>query len=477
MRLRRSWDPPAAIRRADNPTVVSEPQGGGNEGERQQMTSPIGTDPPQQTGVFWIASDPNEKRNGCLHLGREAALELIVNPEFYPGVEITDIEVTADGSAKSSIGFAKDRGPQTLHGRLTHEEPGESVPVSILQAHSTRWSGPNQTFRPIWSLVGGHVEPLHPFRGLRLRIPRYGPRTHDPVPLVAGGTARIDTNGGWLELVDLPPRSYRELERTLIRPICTLLTLATGERIRPSHVQLSPHPGTWWPVYTASQADDNPTVADPLIRPSDISIDVLATWLDQAHVLGPLPAGIASLWETNLAVETQVLILTTIAEGLHRALHPEALRFTREHGRTIRTIAVAAVRQIDTDAADAVNGYLDYVHEVGYGTRLRDLAARAEELVPGITGDPTRWKNLVYATRNKYAHQPSTEWLDEADIDRVLAVTQSLSWVLRLLLLDQAGLDPGLISNRFRLSEGYSFFISDAAEWQPRIYSKTPDRT
>jgi hypothetical protein len=441
------------------------------------MTSPIGTDPPQQVGVFWIASDPDEKRNGFLRLGREAASEVIVNPEFYPGFEIADVEVAANGSTKSSIGFAKDRGPQTLHGRLTRDDPGESVPVSFLQAHSTNWTGPTQSFRPIWSLVGGHIEPLHPFRGVRLRIPRYGSSPHDPVPLETGGTARIDTDGGWVELVDLPPRSYRELERTVIRPICTLLTLATGKRIRPSDVQLSPHPGTWWPVYTSSHADDNPAVADPLIRPSDISIDVMATWLDQAHVLGPLPAGIASLWETNLAVETQVLILTTIAEGLHRALHPEALRFTREHGGTIRTIAVAAVRQIDADAADAVHGYLEQVHEVGYGTRLRDLAARAEELVPGITGDPTRWKNLVYATRNKYAHQPSTEWLDEADIDRVLAVTQSLSWVLRLLLLDQAGLDPGLISNRFRLSEGYSFFISDAAEWQPRIYSKTPDGT
>jgi len=441
------------------------------------MTSPIGADTPRQAGVFWIASDPDEKRHGFLNLGREAASELIVNPQFYPAVEITDIEVAADGSTNGSIGIAKDRGPQTLHGQLTPDETGESVPVSILQAHSTRWTGPNQSFRPIWSVVGGHIEPRHPFRGVRLRIPRCGPRPHDPVPLKTGGTARIETDGGWLELVDLPPRSYRELDRTVIRPICTLLALATGERIRPSDVQLSPDPGTWWPVYTASQGDDNPAVANPLIRPSDISIDVLATWLDRAQVLGPLPAGIASVWETDMAVETQVLILTTIAEGLHRALHPEVLRFTPEYGKTIQTVATEAVREIDSDAADAVSGHLAQVHEVGYGTRLRDFAGRAEELVPGITGDPKGWKNLVYATRNKYAHQPSTEWLEEADIDRVLTVTQSLRWVLRLILLDQAGLDPGLIAERFQVSQSYSFFLSDAAEWQPRIYPKTSDGT
>lgn len=446
------------------------------------MKSPMGADPAQQAGVFWITSDPDEKRNGFLRLGREAASELTVNPEFYPSYEITNIEVAADGSTKSSIRVAKDRGPQTLHGRLIPDEPGDSVPVSILQAHSTRWTETNstrwtetnQTFRPIWSLVGGHIEPRHPFRGVRLRIPRYGPCPHDPVPLETGGSARIETDGGWLELVDLPPRSYEELDSTVIRPICTLLTLATGERIRPSDVQLSPDPGTWWPVYSPSQVDDNPAVAHPLIPLLDISIEVLATWLDRAQVLGPLPAGVASVWETDMAVETQVLVLTTIAEGLHRALHPEALRFTHEQGKTIRTAAVETVREISADAADAVRSYLKYVHEVGYGTRLRDLALRAEELVPGITGDPARWKNLVYEVRNKYAH-PTTEWLEETSIDRVLTVTQSLSWVLRLLLLDQAGLKPGLIADRFGVSQSYSFFLSGAAGWQPRIYPKSSD--
>ena len=41
----------------------------------------------------------------------------------------------------------------------------------------------------------------------------------------------------------------------------------------------------------------------------------------------------------------------------------------------------------------------------------------------------------------------------------------------------QAGLDPGLIAGRFQVSQSYSFFLSYAAQWQPRIYPKTPDRT
>jgi hypothetical protein len=441
------------------------------------MTSPPGADTPQQTGVFWIATDPDETRRGVLNLGRESGLELIVNPEFYPGFEITKAEVAADGSTTSSIGFAKDRGPLTLHGQFTLEGSGESVPVSILQAHSTKWTHRSQNFLPIWSLVGGHIEPRHPFRGVRLRIPGYAPRPDEPVRLETGGTARINTQGGWLELVDLPPRSYGEFDRTVIRPICTLLILATGERMRPSEVQLSPDLDSWWPVHSASQDLDNHPAANALVPLSDISIDVLATWLDQSHVLGPLPAGVASLLETDLAVDTQVLILTTIAEGLHRALHPELLRFTPERGKEIRKGATDAVRQIDADAADAVYGLLKYVHDVGYRTRLRDFAGRAERLVPGITGRTARWTKLVYDARVKYAHQPSVAWLEEADIDRVLTVTESLCWVLRLVLLDQAGLDPELITDRFQASQSYSLFLSNAAEWQPDIYPKTSDGT
>ena len=44
------------------------------------------------------ASHPNEKRNGFLHLGRGAASELIINPEFYPGFETTELIAFGDSA-------------------------------------------------------------------------------------------------------------------------------------------------------------------------------------------------------------------------------------------------------------------------------------------------------------------------------------------------------------------------------------------
>jgi len=434
----------------------------------------VETDRSQQVGKFWIATDPGDKRQGTLGLTRRGDSQLIVSPEFYSGF-VRTTAVAPDGSTMGTIESAKDRGPQTLHGHLTLSRPGESAPVSILEARSTNWTGGDQTFRPIWSLVGGHIEPQHPFRGVRLRIPRYGPRPQDSVRLENEGTIRIDEEGGWIEVVDLPPRNYREISRTIIRPICTLLVLATGVRMRPSEIELSPEPETWWPVYTGSLSEDNPAVGNALIPPHDISVAVLAAWLDRVPVLGPLPAGVASLLEVELAIETQVLMMTTLAEGIHRALRPEARRFELERGKTIREVATEAVRKIDPEAAGTVQSLLKYVDEMGYGARLKELASRAEELVPGITGNPRLWKKLVYETRNKFAHQHSVEWMEEAGVDRVLTVAFSLSWVLRLLLLDQAGFVPGLIADRFRNSQSYGFFLTDAAEWRPDIYSSASD--
>ncbi len=65
--------------------------------------------------------------------------------------------------------------------------------------------------------------------------------------------------------------------------------------------------------------------------------------------------------------------------------------------------------------------------------------------------------------------------MSEADIDRAVTVAESLRWVLRLLLLDQAGLDSRLLATSFRDSQRYRFFLRDAADWQPTIYADTPD--
>jgi hypothetical protein len=418
-------------------------------------------------GSFWVSTEPGEVRDGTLMLRRGGRTELRVEPELYSWLD-SQTEVAPDGSTKTTISPAKDRGPQTLHG-LLHRDDNDPLHVSLMEAHAVRWNGSAQTFEPIWTLLGGHITQTEPFTGVRVRIPGFTAPDRGPVPLPWGGQVAVADD--WIELAGVPPHSYRELERTVVRPLSTLLTLAAGQPVRPGAVEVSPEPGTRWPVHAGSHVAGNAPARSALVPSSDLTVARLAQWLDRSQTLGPLPAGVASVFENDLAVDTQVLLLTTLTEGVHRVLHPKTLRFSAKHGDQVRTVAVEAVRAVDPDAVDAVKGFLSFVHEVGYARRLEDLARRAEELVPGITGNTNKWVKMVYKTRTVYAHHPSAHWMEEADLDRVLTVVESLRWMLRLLLLDQAGLDPHLLASRFAGSQRYNFFLTNAANWRPDIYA------
>lgn len=113
-----------------------------------------------------------------------------------------------------------------------------------------------------------------------------------------------------------------------------------------------------------------------------------------------------------------------------------------------------------------------HVHEVGFGQRLDELAKRGEDLVPGIVGKRNRWKALVYGTRNRYAHQTSVAWLEDDDIDALLTVAHSLRWLLRALLLTEAGVAAELLGERFATHQPYRQFLSNAESWQPKVFAR-----
>ena len=423
-------------------------------------------------GRFWLVSAPSEVSDGQFVVDDTGRAEVRVTPEFYPAFETEILNVAADGSTVSHLILTPDRGPQTVHGlvELENEDP---LPVSVVAAHAS-WTGETQVFRrPLWALTGAHVDRSDRFHGIRARLTAFGAGDAGPARMDHGGTVQLID--GWVTLGDLPAQTWNELGRTVVRPLCTLLTLASGAKVRPLAVEVSRDGGVWWHVHSGSRhvaSSSAAPFAEHLIHGSDLSVDILATWLDRAHLLGPLPGAYASVLEGDLSVEAQALILTTVTEGLHRVLFPDTLRFSVKHGERVRQAAVDAVREIDENdaTAAAVSGFLSHVHEVGYAKRLDELATRAENLVPGITGKKNKWKSLVYDTRNRYAHQTSAAWMEEDDLDQVLTTAQSLRWVLRLLLLEQAGLPGDLLKDRFADHQRYRFFLSNAAEWQPSVY-------
>src|SRR6202044_1619135 len=113
-----------------------------------------------------------------------------------------------------------------------------------------------------------------------------------------------------------------------------------------------------------------------------------ATWLNQVKALGPLPSAVADLTGlSTISLESQVLQLTTAAEGLHRTLFPEDRRIGDDDtADAIRRRAGDAVKELHPKAKEYVSGLLGFVAEPGYKARLKKLAEEVSTSIPGVTG-------------------------------------------------------------------------------------------
>jgi hypothetical protein len=279
--------------------------------------------------------------------------------------------------------------------------------------------------------------------------------------------------GTWLQVQGVPAASLRGMDRGYSRPLASLVSLAAGVPTSPIDLEVQESPDKpWWPVYSASlvPGDLSPT-HELILQYGDVTPTALSTWLDRVELLGPLPSVVASSLRGPVQLETQVLVLSTVAEGLHRRLFPDVLRFPTGEAITIAQAAVGAAAAVDPNAEQAVSGFLSHLHEVGYLRRLRDLGDVAESAAPGVIGKASAWRSIVYEARNDFAHRRADlNWLDEADIDRYLVVALSLRWMLQAVLLLQAGLSPSLLRGRFATHTPYNLFLQQAHQWQPALY-------
>lgn len=146
-----------------------------------------------------------------------------------------------------------------------------------------------------------------------------------------------------------------------------------------------------------------------------LGLTAVAAWLDRVEDLGPLPPVVAAaVAKPPLTLETGLLELATVAEGLARRLWPEWNRFSRDEvGRAqagvdepdevdrARQSALAAVAEHGETMSAAVKGALEHLHEPSYPQRLEKLAQYAGDAVPGVLGRlteqgrPSRWKEAV----------------------------------------------------------------------------------
>jgi len=443
-------------------------------------------------GEFWIAGRYDDRRPGYLKVAPQAAPTVEVLGQLTPWLRETRREAGSSGSPVVTYEPLDDEstnGPFVIHGI---DSSGTKLTLmDAVTSYRNVFAPEKHGLRGAQAVVGAHLESREQsFECFRLRfeyLDAWRAVAKDPtkVPtayLEGGGAVALHTLASprvWLSGQTPNRFTLRGLDRLFERPIISLFTIAIGVRCEMLDIQIktAQSDDTWLDVFTSSLHFDDGSkgVGDPrwLLQPTDLGMDHVAAWLNRVDQLGPLPPGVADLArEGAISLEAQVLQLTTIAEGLHRALFPNETKFEKDVSKQVRDAAVAAATTVFPDAAETVKSLLGFLGQPSYPMRLKRLVEVVGEAVPGVTGDTDKWKSAVTKARNDYAHRLKNEFLESKDVDRYLMTALSLRWLLTGLLLLQADIAPEKLVERFTNYSEYQMFLTQAREWQPGIYGE-----
>lgn len=268
--------------------------------------------------------------------------------------------------------------------------------------------------------------------------------------------------------------SYRQIDAQYVTAIVGYLSFALGRSVPLIALQVL-HGDTWVSVtHTGMRpaADDEDLSRDALLPMTSTGLNALSAFLDVYQKVGPaIPITQDALSnERNATLDTLVLELTTVAEGLHRDLYPEQVRMTEQDtGRVRALIAEAFKDEPHPRFKDIVNGSIfNFLSEPNYPSRLKRLIEEARDALPGLFGTEKKWIEAVSDARNTFAHRKNG-FIDESLIDQTYAVGQSLKWLFWAVILLGAGV-PGVLRERIEQHQPYYFFLRDVRKTVPKIY-------
>lgn len=357
------------------------------------------------SGRFWLVDVPDVVVPGQLTLGPEGP-HLQLDGSLTAAAKPDQAAAADDDTFTSFVATTwADETALTIHGDLVYG--GGSEPVTVVDALTVgrdfswrAWEvGPGhgqQRLEGLYALRGGHVAGRNElFTGVRVRLrhldewadlggfqrsvgPDQASITFErplvpPAPLLNGGYLHLDqdlswnrsgdseqlTRSVWLRADHLPVARWSELDRSVVTPLTTLLTLAADMDCPALQVEVSTGANSGWLSLHASGLPplvERPRPARDMLLPLKVlGLARVAMWLDRVEALGPLPPVVAAAAGGHLRpVEVALLELTTVAEGLARRLWPDWARLTPEEADVARRSAAAAVAEQGEQVSAAV---------------------------------------------------------------------------------------------------------------------------
>jgi hypothetical protein len=300
------------------------------------------------TGFFWVQGSTENRARGTLSVGPRKAPTVEVIGELTSMWEVAEVRENPDGT-KANVSHLRDH--ETFTGPLIVLGVDDSgLPLTLVDAVTIGRQGaifgevenPFHRLSGNLAVSGGHLTSRdHKFNGIRIRLQHFDdwasllrdPDWATPVSLESGGSVVFEEISGkvWLVVSEIAPVALRDLDRLFIQPTISLFTLAAyAPRGLLMHSVQDATTLHWWDLHTSSQLPEEGSPAaskQSLLHPVDLKLSHVAKWLSHVKTFGPLPTPIADLIGlSTISIESQVLQVTTAAEGLHRACFPQDKR-------------------------------------------------------------------------------------------------------------------------------------------------------
>jgi len=268
--------------------------------------------------------------------------------------------------------------------------------------------------------------------------------------------------GNWLLYTPATPATLRRLESMVVLGCLALAELALDQDFaaRDTHVRINDG-GPWLTVHgPGANNPPNEFDYDTLLVPKELTVERFAKWIPFNDTLDGLGSVAARPIEAPL--QTQVLVVTSLVEGLHRRLDKifeqskfpnaskSALGGIEQAARRAARVKAEGKRNLDPQQVhEAVMHAVSHFEQVDYVERAKDVVKKVCGVLPEIAESVADLPERITKARNEMAHQlllnEETEPLEIRYL-RWLVVASVTPWLLRgLLLLEELLLARGVV--------------------------------
>ncbi|OBH13738.1 hypothetical protein A9X03_24280 [Mycobacterium sp. E1715] len=450
------------------------------------------------SGEFWLPETPDETVRGAFRADAGEQPEVVLDRALVGDPRVSRTDGGGLMYAQGAADRIKAALTMTIQGRL---DSGECV--TLINAQNWGDPGPpfgSPSYEAHCAVVGErHIcGPDQLFSAMRFRFgnPTWLGHLEGGESAAVGGdgsTLGIESadDGNWLLYTSATPLTQRRLETMVVSGCLTLAELALDQAFAARDTWVRIDEGDTWLWVYGPGANTPPKEFDyrTLLPREELTLERFANWIPINDTLDGIGRVAGQPLEGYL--ETQALLVTTLLEGLHRRLRHtfEQSKFPAASASALDSIKQAARNAAKAKAADRNDSNLDpqqvqtavmksisHFDDVEYIDRATDVITRVFPVLPELT-EPLSVADLakhMKKSRNEMAHQLVREEKESTAARhlRWLIVTHTTPWLLRGLLLLEAGVEPSVIHSHHQQHIGYPSACANVAQFVSELGSQ-----